>query len=164
MAHSTSSASGNHCRAACAKVRSSVTDEQGREVKQVKAGHLQIIISSRLAELFHVIAEELAELDLTKRLRAGVFLCGGGSRLAEMVTLSQTVFQMEAALGHANAVSGQARSLDQPEFATAIGIVKYGALKQGTAGTRNAVLLGIKDFIEKLRALVSWAGYDPAGS
>jgi cell division protein FtsA len=141
-----------------------VTDEQGREVKQVKAGHMQIIISSRLAELFHVIAEELAELDLTKRLRAGVFLCGGGSRLAEMTTLVQTAFQMEAALGHANAVSGQARSLDQPEFATAIGIVKYGALKQGTSGTKNAVILGIKDFFEKLRALVNWVRYDLAGS
>ena len=87
-------------------------------------------MSLRLEEIFQLIAQELERAGLTDYLRAGVFLCGGGSRVPGIVPLAENVFQMNVTLGKASAISGLTAALDQPEFATAIGLVKYGSLKK----------------------------------
>jgi len=86
-------------------------------------------MSLRLEEIFKLIAQELESVGLTDYLRAGVFLCGGGSRVPGIVTLAENTFQMKVALGNASTISGLSAALDQPEFATAIGLVKYGSLR-----------------------------------
>jgi cell division protein FtsA len=40
------------------------------------------------------------------------------------------VFQLPVSLGKANSISGIKSALDQPEFATAIGLVKFGSFQQ----------------------------------
>jgi len=106
----------------------SITNDLGLELKRVKAEHLQIIMSLRLEEVFELIARELEEAGLTDYLRAGVFLCGGGSRVPGLGELAEKVFQMNVTTGQAPAISGVSTALNQPEFTTAIGLVKYGAL------------------------------------
>jgi cell division protein FtsA len=107
----------------------SIANDLGLELKRVNREHLQRIMSARLDEIFRLIAAELEEAGLTDFLRAGVFLCGGTSRVPGIVTLAENVFQMNVTIGHASAVSGLTAALDQPEFAAAIGLVKYGSLK-----------------------------------
>jgi cell division protein FtsA len=107
----------------------SITNELGLELKRVNVEHLQRIMSLRLEEIFQLVAQDLEAVGLTDYLRAGVFLCGGGSRAPGLVTLAENVFQMNVAPGHASAISGLTTALDQPEFATAIGLVKFGSLK-----------------------------------
>jgi cell division ATPase FtsA len=70
------------------------------------------------------------------------------------VTLAESVFQMNAAIGHANAISGLAKTLDEPEFATAIGLVKYGAMRQRKPAVRSSMWARIKEFINRLIALM----------
>jgi cell division protein FtsA len=106
-----------------------ITNEIGLALKSVNAGHLQRIMSLRLEEIFQLIAQDLEQAGLTDYLRAGIFLCGGGSRVSGIVPLAENVFQMNVTAGHADAVSGLTTALDQPEFAAAIGLVKYGSLK-----------------------------------
>ncbi len=107
----------------------SITNELGLELKRVNLEHLQRIMSLRLEEIFQLIAQELERAGLTDYLRAGVLLCGGGSRAPGLVTLAENVFQMNVNLGHACGFSGLTAALDQPEFAAAIGLVKFGSLK-----------------------------------
>jgi cell division protein FtsA len=107
----------------------SITNELGLELKRLNLDHLQRIMSLRLDEIFRLIAQDLEANGLTDYLRAGVFLCGGSSRAPGIVTLAENVFQMNVAPGHASAISGLTTALDQPEFAAAIGLVKYGSLK-----------------------------------
>jgi cell division protein FtsA len=107
----------------------SITNDLGLELKRVNVEHLQRIMHLRLQEIFQLIAQELESVALTDYLRAGVFLCGGGSRVPGIVQLAENVFQMNVAPGHAGGVSGLTTALDQPEFATAIGLVKFGSLK-----------------------------------
>jgi len=107
----------------------SITNELGLELRRVNVEHLQRIMSLRLEEIFKLIAQELESVGLTDYLRAGVFLCGGGSRVPGIVTLAENTFQMKVALGNASTISGLSAALDQPEFATAIGLVKYGSLR-----------------------------------
>ncbi len=107
----------------------SITNDLGLELKRVNVEHLQRISSLRLEEIFRLIAQDLDAAGLTDYLRAGVFLCGGSSRVPGLVPLAENVFQMNVAPGHATAISGLTTALDQPEFAAAIGLVKYGSLK-----------------------------------
>jgi cell division protein FtsA len=73
-------------------------------------------------------------LGLLERLAAGVFLCGGGARIPRIQTLAQNVLQLPVFLGNANSISGLKSALDQPEFATAIGLVKFGSLQHKRKG------------------------------
>jgi cell division protein FtsA len=107
-----------------------ITNELGLALNSVNAEHLQRIMSLRLEEIFQLIAGELEQAGLTNYLRAGVFLCGGTSRVPGIVALAENVFQMNVVPGKASAIGGLTSALDQPEFATAIGLVKYGSLKQ----------------------------------
>jgi cell division protein FtsA len=131
-----------------------VTDERGLEIKRVKARHVQTIMSLRYEEIFKIIANELAEAGLTELLRAGGLLCGGGAQVPGIVALAEKIFQMNVAVGHAGGLSGLARSLDEPEFATAIGLVKYGALRQRKPAIQLSWWVRLKELFGKLIAFV----------
>ena len=87
-------------------------------------------MSLRLEETFELIETELSSLGLLDRMRAGVFICGGGARIPGIQILAGNIFQMPAFLGKTNSISGLKSAVDQPEFATAIGLAKFGSLQQ----------------------------------
>ncbi len=105
-------------------------DEHGLPLKTVNLQHLRRIMSLRLEETFELIEAELSRAGLLDYLRAGIFLCGGGARIPGIQKLAERVFQLPAHLGGATSISGLKSALDQPEFATAIGLVKYGSFQQ----------------------------------
>ena len=105
-------------------------DDLGRPLKTVNLEHLRRIMAMRLEETFELIEDELGKHGLLDYLRAGVFICGGGARLTGVQALAERIFQMPAQLGKTNSISGLKSALDQPEFATGIGLVKYGSFQQ----------------------------------
>jgi cell division protein FtsA len=109
------------------------------EIKRVKAGHVQTIMSLRYEEIFKIIA--------------CVLLCDGGAHMPGIVALAEKMFQMNVAVGHAGGISGLAKSLDEPEFATAIGLVKYGALRQRKPAVRFSWWGRLKELVKHLIAL-----------
>jgi len=128
----------------------SITNDLGLELKRINVEHLQRIMSLRIEEIFRLIAADLERAGLTEYLRAGVFLCGGGSRVPGIVQLAENVFQMNVTPGHAGGISGLTTALDQPEFCAAIGLVKYGSLKNRKRGGRNSIVSGIKGVFGKM--------------
>jgi cell division protein FtsA len=107
-------------------------------------------MAARLEEIFELIAQDLERAGLTDYLRAGVVLCGGGSRVPGMVNLAENVFQMNVVAGHACSISGLTTALDQPEFAAAIGLVKFGSLKNRRREGRSFIPRRLKDVFGKL--------------
>src|SRR5258706_13787417 len=83
----------------------------------------------RLEEIFQLIEQDIAQEGLLDYLRSGVFICGGGARIPGILKLAEKGFQLSASLGKANSISGIKSALDQPEFAAAIGLVKFGAVQ-----------------------------------
>ncbi len=118
--------------------------ELGLPPKIINLEHLRRIMSLRLEETFQLIEAELSGLGLLDRLRAGVFISGGGARIPGIQTLAERVFQMPAFLGKTQSISGLKSALDQPEFATAIGLVKFGSLQQ-----KRRPSAGLADGIKK---------------
>jgi cell division protein FtsA len=110
----------------------SVTDkgDHGLLQKSVNLEHLRRIMSLRLEETFELIEMQLSQAGLLDYLRAGVFLCGGGSRVPGIEALASDIFQLPVQAGQASSISGLKSALAQPEFATAIGLVRYGSFQQ----------------------------------
>jgi cell division protein FtsA len=107
---------------------------------------LQRIMSLRFEEIFQLVAQDLEQAGLFDYLRAGVFLCGGGVRVPHIAQLAEQVLQLPVSIGQTNSVSGLKSALDQPEFVTAIGLVKFGSFK---TRKREGKPWGIKHVIGK---------------
>jgi cell division protein FtsA len=93
-------------------------------------------MSVRLEEIFDLIGQDLEQAGLMDYLRAGVFLCGGGSRVPHIARLAEQILRMPVTVGKTNSISGLKSALDQPEFATAIGLVKFGSFQQRKRAAR----------------------------
>jgi cell division protein FtsA len=134
----------------------SIVEDTGLEKKQVKVGQLHQIMSMRIEEVLKIIAEDLTKVGLTNHLRAGALICGGCAHVPDIVPLAERVLQMSTAVGHANNLGGLVEALQEPEFATAIGLVKYGALRQRKAMVRRSWLNRLKEIIKRLFAMVGY--------
>lgn len=108
----------------------SLLSENGLPERPVNLEHLRRIMSARLEEIFEIIEQELARAGMLDCLRAGVFLCGGSARTPGLVALAERVFQTPAHLARNCSINSMSSTLDQPEFATAIGLVRFGAVCQ----------------------------------
>ena len=108
----------------------SVKNELGFSGKTINIEHLRRIMALRLEEIFELIEQQLSDAGVLDYLRAGVVITGGGARIADIQKLAENVFQLPVALGKTNCINGLRSALDQPEFATGIGLVKFGSFQQ----------------------------------
>lgn len=127
-----------------------IKNELGLPLNTVNLQHLRRIMAMRLEEGFQLIAQDLAPEGLLEYLRAGVFLCGGGARVPEIARLAEQVLELPVTVGQMNSVSGLKSTLDQPEFATAIGLVKFGSFKCRKRDARPTLGQNLKRVFSKL--------------
>jgi cell division protein FtsA len=121
------------------------TDAHGLPLKSVNREHLRRIMALRLEETFELIEAQLAQAGLLDFLRAGVFLSGGGAHIPGIQQLAEDIFQVPAQLARTSSISGLKSALDQPEFATAIGLAKYGSFQQRRRSGRGFFTRAIRD-------------------
>jgi cell division protein FtsA len=124
--------------------------EMGLPLKTINLEHLRRIMSLRLEEIFQLIGRDLEQAGALDYLRAGVFLSGGAARIPQIAKLAEQVFQMPVFIGKTNSISGLKSALDQPEFATAIGLVKFGSFHQRKREGRTSLTEGIKTTIGQI--------------
>lgn len=94
------------------------------------------VLKPRFHELFEQaqkkIKAALIELQQQKAdctLGAGIVLTGGGSKMRGLLTEARSVFNSEVRLGKPSFSRGLCDKVNKPEFATAVGILKYAADK-----------------------------------
>jgi cell division protein FtsA len=119
-------------------------NELGLPLKPINLEHLRRIMSLRLDEILQLIGQDLEQAGALDYLRAGVFLCGGGARIPQVAQLAEEILQMPVSLGKTNSISGLKSALDQPEFATAIGLVKFGSFQQRKRAAKASLKEGLK--------------------
>jgi cell division protein FtsA len=122
-----------------------IGNELGLPQKTLSQENLRRIMVLRLEEIFQLIAQDIEQSGLMDYMRAGVFICGGGARIPQVDRLAEHVLQMPVTLGKTNSISGLRSALDQPEFATAIGLVKFGSFQQRKRGGKASITDGIKN-------------------
>ena len=127
-----------------------LTSELGLPLKAVNLGHLRRIMSLRLEEIFQLVGQDVEQAGLLDYLRAGVFLCGGGARVPDIARLAERILQLPVCPGKTNSVSGLKSALDQPEFAAAIGLVKFGSFKSRKREGRPTLTQEIKGAFSRI--------------
>jgi cell division protein FtsA len=88
------------------------------------------IIEPRVTQLFTLIRDELARVGMEDRVPAGVILCGGGAQLYGTLEVAQRLLQMPVRIGRPRNVGLLSETVEHPMYATAVGLVQYGASKR----------------------------------
>jgi len=127
-----------------------LSNDLGLAPKVANLEHLRCIMALRLEEILQLIAQDLEQAGVLEYLRAGVFLCGGGARIPHIASLAERVLQMPVSIGKTNSISGLKSALDQPEFATGIGLVKFGSFQQRKRAGRAGIASGIKQTLDQI--------------
>jgi len=96
--------------------------------RQIPRELLAHIIEQRVDEILGLVAREIEQAGEGHELGAGVVLTGGGAALPGVVELAQRVFGAPARVGVPGpALAGLVDAVRHPRFATAAGLVLYGA-------------------------------------
>jgi cell division protein FtsA len=104
-------------------------DASGAE-RTASKEQLQLIMSARVEEIIQLVAQDIENAGLLGYLGSGVVLCGGGARIPQIAELAAGIFGTPVALGKTNCVNSIKSAIDHPEFATAIGLVRFGSFQQ----------------------------------
>ncbi len=100
-------------------------DDSGFAGKEIERETLNTIIHLRVREAFELLKRRLDEEPYLGYLGAGTFITGGCSLLSGIDYLASEIFEIPANLTHAQAAWGVTSAVENPQFSTAIGLVKF---------------------------------------
>jgi cell division protein FtsA len=121
-----------------------VADEEEVEVPGV-GGHaprkaarrvLSDIIEPRVEEIFALVRKRIEDTGMLEQLSAGAVLTGGAVLLEGMSEFAEEILGMPVRLGYPVGIKGITQLVQGPQFATGVGLVKFGA--QALAHAREA--------------------------
>jgi cell division protein FtsA len=93
------------------------------------------VVEPRYEELFTLIQSELRRSGFEDVVAAGIVLTGGTSKMEGVVELAEEIFHMPVRLASPQGVSGLADVVNNPMYATGVGLLMYG-LKQRTTDSQ----------------------------
>jgi cell division protein FtsA len=85
------------------------------------------ILEPRVKETFEMVAREIERARLTELLTSGIVITGGSSLLPGIVEVAEEVLGLPVRLGIPGRVGGLMDVVKSPIYATAVGLVLYGA-------------------------------------
>ncbi|MEO0080332.1 MAG: cell division FtsA domain-containing protein, partial [candidate division WOR-3 bacterium] len=109
----------------------SVEDVSGRGPKQVSRRLLASIIEPRVEELLNLADSEIRKSGLADGLSGGVILTGGGALLPGIDVLAEQIFGMPVKVGRPDRVNGPREVVQNPAWATAVGLIRCGVEGKG---------------------------------
>ncbi|HWL85330.1 MAG TPA: cell division protein FtsA [Polyangiaceae bacterium] len=110
----------------------------GHPPRRVARRVLSDIIEPRVEEIFAVVRKRIEDTGLIEQLSAGAVLTGGAVLLEGMTEFAEEVLGMPVRIGQPVGVRGLTQLIAGPEYATGVGLVKYGAQVMSEAAAREA--------------------------
>src|SRR5215471_4665011 len=97
----------------------------GRKPRLMARRILSEILQPRAEEIFHLVWDEIRRAGYEKALNSGIVLTGGGSILDGTAEIAEQIFDLPIRRGSPLDIRGLADHVNNPEFATAVGLVLY---------------------------------------
>ena len=83
-----------------------------------------------MEEIFTLIDREIHRAGMEHLISSGVVLTGGSSLLEGVTEIAESVFHHPVRLGRPQGISGLVDVVNNPMYATGVGLVIYGARRQ----------------------------------
>jgi cell division protein FtsA len=116
----------------------------GRAARVLARDVLVQIIEPRVEEIFQAVHHVLKETGYVDMLASGLVLCGGSTLLDGMPELAEQIVGLPTRRAMPIGVGGLADVVKSPAYATAVGLVKYGAERLSVERTRKPIRLSPK--------------------
>jgi cell division protein FtsA len=102
----------------------------GRKPRTLARQILAEILEPRVEEIFNLINREIYRASMEDVITAGVVVTGGSSLLEGVVDIVESVFNLPTRIGKPMGIRGLVDVVNNPMYATAVGLVLYGARSQ----------------------------------
>ena len=102
----------------------------GRKPRKLPRQILGEILEPRIEEIFTLIKREIFRAGMDNVITSGVVLTGGSSLLHGITDIAESIFDVPSRLGKPMGISGLIDVVNNPMYATGVGLVLYGARNQ----------------------------------
>lgn len=102
----------------------------GRKPRKLPRQILGEILEPRMEEIFTLINREIYRAGMEKLISSGIVLTGGSALLSDATEVAESVFNFPTRLGKPRGISGLVDVVNNPMYATGVGLVIYGAKNQ----------------------------------
>jgi cell division protein FtsA len=99
----------------------------GRKPRKLPRQILGEILEPRIEEIFTLIKREIFRAGMDNVITSGVVLTGGSSLLHGITDIAESIFDVPSRLGKPMGISGLTDVVNNPMYATGVGLVLYGA-------------------------------------
>jgi cell division protein FtsA len=128
--------------------------KDGDEVRTFNTTDIDEIVEARLEEIFEAVEHELKKAGRAGQLPSGVVLIGGGANMKKIAEFAKEKLGLAARVGRASGLGGAVDNIEQPEYATACGLMLVDAensnSNRGKKSTQSAQR-GAKDAAQTLK-------------
>jgi cell division protein FtsA len=104
----------------------------GREARKLSRQVLAEICEPRVEEILTLVDQELIRSGFKNLIGAGVVLTGGTALIEGVQELGEQIFNLPVRIGYPQNVGGLKDVVNSPMYATAVGLLLYGAEKEGS--------------------------------
>ncbi|MDO8703574.1 MAG: cell division protein FtsA [Sulfuricaulis sp.] len=125
-----------------------------RPPRKLSRQTLAEVIEPRIEELYSLIQAELRRSGFEDLVGSGLVLTGGSAKMEGVVDLAEEVFHMPVRMGVPQYVGGLKGVVQNPIFATGVGLVLYGArCREGKQYVQNlGAITGVKGVWSKMKS------------
>lgn len=102
----------------------------GRKPRKLPRQILGEILEPRIEEIFTLIKREIFRAGMENVITSGIVLTGGSSLLHGITDIAESIFDVPSRLGTPRGISGLIDVVNNPMYATGVGLVLYGAKNQ----------------------------------
>lgn len=129
--------------------------EEGEE-EVVSRHHIAEIVEARLSEVFSMVNEELQKIDRAGLLPAGVVITGGGAKMPGIIDVAKKNLKLPAQIGFPLDLGGIVDKVDEPSYATVIGLMLWGIDSAGQTSRGGRLLARVGSVTKSVGVLKKW--------
>jgi cell division protein FtsA len=129
----------------------------GREPRKLPRQILAEILEPRCEEIFSLINREVYRAGMENVIPSGVVLTGGSSLLGGVTEIAESVFGLPTRQGKPQGIGGLVDVVNNPMYATGVGLVLYGAKRKSAKKFRirddnifNRVMTRMKKWFQEV--------------
>lgn len=113
----------SHAVAVGRKEAGSVSVKHEKEVFSFSSADIDEIVEARLEEIFDAVHKELKKAGRAGQLPSGVVLTGGTAKIKGIAEYAKDKLGLAARVGKASGYGGVAENIEEPQFATVVGLM-----------------------------------------